>query len=144
MRIRLAEIGMSRRWFRMAVLLLACLFGILACARHTAQYSASARRLMGELDRLNFTVGTDSLPQKLPERLVSGFLIQNDGGQFVVRGMLSVDASFDPVDLDDLGVSVRNRLDAVLSVMIPLSVLDEVGGVHGIRKIDIDIPVQRR
>lgn len=76
--------------------------------------------------------------------MIKRFLVKRDERGYVVHGMIKVDASLDPVDLERLNIRVVSQRKEIWSVIIPVQSLKALGRIKGVCRIEIDSPVEQR
>lgn len=141
--------GKNQMWisntitFMVVVFIVSVMF-IQACSSSKAQYSPFTRRFLQELEKSRKSQQDGSEEFDLSKRTREEFLVKKADKGYVVHGMIKVDHSINPADLLRLDIRITSQRGDIWAVIIPLSSLKPLGGINGVKRIEIDSSVRKR
>ena len=118
--------------------------GMLVCSHHSAQYSPFTQRFLHEFEQSQESKSRESREIILSRRMIEQFLIRKSDQGYVVHGVIQVDGSLNPADLQPLNITIQNQREELWTVIIPVHSLRPLGRIRGVRRIEIDAPVTQK
>jgi len=116
------------------------IFSLSAYAQNV-QFSATTKALLTRISNQSMLKGS---PVAVAQKLNTFYPIQTIDDQNYIGAIMLVDPEIDTKALEAFGVKVNTRLSDIWTALIPLSSLEKIKGVKGLKSVDVGTVVKTK